>query len=188
MDIRETLSLFFPNWQVIFLALGFIGASTVVSTLLNGQTVANKRLNATKALMIATFATTWGEMLILYSGGVFNAPLAIFLYSGVVMYIAGDTLGYLINRSVMTPGGARGAFWRWVARISQKIAADAGQRALDSLRPTERKVYEKLKQENSPAAAVTEVAVSGSLDLSVIPAGAAAPATSPPVGGADAKP
>jgi hypothetical protein len=165
MGIQESLSTFFPNMWIISLAIGWVGASVLISLLFNGQEVYNKRMNAVKSVAAATFCATWGEALLLNSGRPFNMSLIVFLYSGSLMYIVGDFIGFAIDRSVHSPGGVRGIFWRWCSLRLQSMASTCGANALHALRPTERRMYDAVKQEKDRQIAEVVVKVPMSMTI-----------------------
>lgn len=145
MSLQAAIYVFFPNWAVAGMVFGFLGLSVIASTLFNGQELRNKQLNTAKFLVFGVFIATWAEMLLYNAGRPFSVVIIVFIGSGTAITILGDWIGFGINRWVHAPGGARGMFWRWLARCFNGSASWAGQHALHSLRPTERRLYELAK-------------------------------------------
>lgn len=143
MDTLITeLCRLFPNWGMFWLSLGWVGAAFLASTLLNNQTMRNKWLNGFKAFGLIVLVESWAVIAAIYDG---QSPSLRPILIGVIgwaFYEIGDWSSFAVYSLNLTPGGPGGWIWRKISLIALRVMRYAGQRAEETLRPTERKLIE----------------------------------------------
>lgn len=132
----------FPNRGVVFFALGWIAVSMLASTLFNNQDIHNKRLNMLKSFLYTCFMISWALVAGYSASGRFSLAFPVFGAIVWVFYLIGDWTAYLMHQLRFSPGGLQGFIWFGLANNAKRFQARAATRALTSLRPTERKLYE----------------------------------------------
>jgi hypothetical protein len=162
----QILHFMFPNLWFAFFALAWVAVATFGSLISNHQERRNKLLNTLKTLSLVTFLVSWT----LLAGWVYNGRLnptgPIIAYVGALMMIVGDWLAFFIDKTVRSPGGVRGAFWKWVLDHIDSFRARVIEEARQSLHPAERKFMEleRLERETivisapAPMSVLTQVA------------------------------
>ena len=162
MIVWDVLKFLFPNLWLFGFALSWVAASTFGSLISNHQDKRNKMLNTVKTLTMITFIISW----LLLAGWVYNGRLspngAIIGYTGALLYIAGDWIAYFIDKTVRSPGGVRGAFWKWVLNHLDRFRARVVEEARQSLHPAERQLMEleRLERETIVVSAAGPMAIS----------------------------
>lgn len=159
--IWQILQFLFPNWWLVCFALAWVAVSVIGSLLSNHQDRRNKLLNTVKTLTMVTFLISWT----LLAGWVYNGRLsptgAVIGYTGALLYIMGDWIAYFINKVVRSPGGVRGAFWKWMLDRIDGFRARVVEEARQSLHPAERQLMEleRLERETIVISAASPIAI-----------------------------
>jgi hypothetical protein len=144
MSIIDILRWMFPNWEVIWISLGWVAVGTIASTMMNHQTLANKQLNALKGLCFTTFLVSWALVIQYYHMGTASLRAPMLGYVGCLLFLMGDWLAFGVHHLRRHPGGTGGWIWAWVADISKGIHYYAASQFRMTLEEAEKRTL-KLK-------------------------------------------
>lgn len=151
MLIVDVLHKMFPNLGMVLFSLGWVAVAMIASLLFNGQDIETKRNNAWKSFLLMSFVGSYSLLAGYYATSKWSFTLSIFLAICWLLYMIGDWIAFGIHVMRHTAGGTQGAVWFTVARFSKSVQARATTRAIASLRPTERKLYEAEMAEKNAA-------------------------------------
>jgi hypothetical protein len=157
--ILQLLRDIFPNIGVVLFSLSWIAVSMIASTLFNNQDLENKKLNALKSFLLIAFAMSWATVATYNTTGEWTPAFAVFGIIVWVFYLIGDWLAYWGHQLRFSPGGLQGWIWFGIAKRAKELQATANRRAVASLRPTERKLYDAQVAEQHAAALASLVDV-----------------------------
>lgn len=145
--IEDTFHFLFANLWLGLFALAWVAVSMFGSLLNNHQDKRNKLLNTVKTLGMVTFLISWTLLAGWVRSGTLSPTAAIIGYTGASLHILGDWIAYFIDRTVKSPGGLRGAFWKAVLDRIDRFRARVAEEARQSLEPAERKFMQLEQQE-----------------------------------------